>query len=72
VKAIYTFDRRWSFTAGYAYNKVDYNDIAYNGYQYTIPYPGVTNNTSQSYLNGYRAFPNSDMNTVYVLATMRF
>ena len=72
LKGIYTFDKRWSFTAGYAYNKVEYSDIAYNGYQNTIPFPAVTNNTGQSYLNGYRAFPNSNINTVYLLATMHF
>ncbi|HUL57512.1 MAG TPA: MtrB/PioB family outer membrane beta-barrel protein, partial [Usitatibacter sp.] len=72
LKGIYTLDKRWSFTAGYAYNKVEYSDIAYNGYQNTIPFPAVTNNTGQSYLNGYRAFPNSNINTVYLLATMHF
>jgi hypothetical protein len=72
LKAIYTFSKRWSFTAGYAYDKVEYSDIAYDGYQYTIPSPGVTNNPQQSYLSGYRAFPNSSVNIFYVLATMHF
>ena len=72
LKAIYTLNKRWSFTGGYAYDKVDYKDIAYDGYQYTIPTPGVTNNPQQSYLNGYRAFPNSSVNIVYLLATMHF
>ena len=72
IKGIYTLSKRWQFTAGYAYDKVEYNDIAYDGYQYTIPYPGVTNNPQQSYLNGYRAFPNSSVNIFYVLATMHF
>jgi hypothetical protein len=72
IKGIYTFNKQWSFTAGYAYNKTEYSDIAYNGYQYTIPYPGVTNNFGQSYLNGYRAFTNGNANIVYLLATFRF
>jgi MtrB/PioB family decaheme-associated outer membrane protein len=72
LKGIYTFDKSWSFTAGYAYQKTRYSDIAYNGYQYTIPFPGVTNNTGQSYLNGYRAFTNGDANIFYLLASFRF
>ncbi len=73
LKGIYALNKTWSLTAGYAYNKVEYSDIAYNGYQYTVPFPAVTTNTGQSYGNGYRAFPNGpDMNTVYFLATMRF
>jgi len=72
LKAIYTLNKRWQFTAGYAYDKVEYSDIAYDGYQYTVPFPGVTNNPGQSYLNGYRAFPNSSVNIFYVLATMHF
>ena len=72
LKGIYTLDKRWSFTLGYAYNKVDYHDIAYDGYQYTIPFPAVTNNPGQSYLNGYRAIPTTYVNTVYVLASMHF
>jgi len=72
LKGVYTLDKNWSFTGGYAYNKYDYSDIAYNGYQYTIPYPGVTSSTTQSYLNGYRAFTNSDQNIFYILATYRF
>ena len=72
IKGIYTLDKRWTLTGGYAYNKVEYSDIAYNGYQYTVPFPAVSTNTAQSYLNGYRAFPNSNISTVYLLATMRF
>jgi len=72
LKGIYTHDKNWSFTAGYAYNQYRYSDIAYNGYQYTVPYPGVTTSTTQSYLNGYRAFVNSDTNILYILATYKF
>src|SRR5215472_5503412 len=72
IKGIYTLNKQWSLTGGYAYNKTNYSDIAYNGYQYTIPFPGVTNNPGQSYLNGYRAFTNGDYNLVYLLATFLF
>ena len=72
VKGIYAFTKNWSFTGGYAYERTRYSDVSYDGYQYTLPYPGVTNNTGQSYLNGYRAFTNADANIFYVLATYKF
>jgi len=72
LKGIYAFNKSWSFTGGYAYEKTRYSDIAYDGYQYTIPYPAVTTNTGQSYLNGYRAFTNANANIFYLLATYKF
>jgi MtrB/PioB family decaheme-associated outer membrane protein len=72
LKGIWQYDRNWSFTLGYAYERWRYNDAGYDGYQYTIPFPGVTNNTSQSYLNGYYAFTNYTANIVYLLAGYRF
>lgn len=72
LKGIWTYDKNWSFTLGYAYERWRYNDAAYDGYQYTIPSPGVTNNTAQSYLNGYLAFNNYNANVVYLLATYKF
>jgi hypothetical protein len=72
LKGIYSYDKNWSFTLGYAYERWRYSDTGYNGYQYTIPFPGVSNNTSQSYLNGYLAFNNYNANIVYVFATYKF
>jgi len=72
LKGIYSYDRNWSFTLGYAYERWRYSDAGYNGYQYTIPFPGVSNNTSQSYLNGYLAFNNYNANIVYLFATYKF
>jgi len=72
LKAIYALNKNWSFTGGYAYERTRYNDIAFDGYQYTIPFPPVANNTGQSYLNGYRAFTDANANIFYVLATFRF
>ena len=72
LKGIWSYDKNWDFTLGYAYERWRYNDAAYDGYQYTIPFPGVTNNTGQSYLNGYLAFNNYTSNIVYLLATYRF
>jgi len=72
LKGIYSYDKNWSFTLGYAYERWRYSDAGYNGYQYTIPFPAVTNNTSQSYLNGYLAFNNYNANIVYLFATYKF
>jgi hypothetical protein len=59
-------------TAGYSYEKYNYSDARYNGYQYTIPFPGVTNNVSQSYLNGYNAFTPYKANIYYLIGTYHF
>jgi len=72
LKGIWSYDKNWDFTLGYAYERWRYSDASYNGYQYTIPFPGVTNNTSQSYLNGFNAFNNYETNIVYLLANYHF
>jgi MtrB/PioB family decaheme-associated outer membrane protein len=72
LKGIWSYDKNWDFTLGYAYERWRYNDAGYDGYQYTIPFPGVTNNTAQSYLNGFNAFTNYTANIVYLLATYHF
>jgi len=72
LKGIWSYDKNWDFTLGYAYERWRYNDAGYDGYQYTIPFPGVSNNTSQSYLNGYNAFTNYTANIVYLLASYHF
>ena len=72
LKAIWDINRNWQMTAGYAYEKYTYSDDQYNGYQYTVPFPAVSNNTSQSYLNGFNAFTNYKANIFYVLGTYRF
>jgi len=72
VKGTYTFDKNWSLTGGYAYQKYSYSDDQFNGYTYTIPFPGVTNNTAQSYLNGWNAFIPYDANIFYLYGSYRF
>ena len=72
LKAIWDVNKNWQVTGGYAYEKYEYSDDQYNGYQYTIPFPGVSNNASQSYLNGFNAFTNYKANIFYALATYRF
>ena len=72
LKGIYNINKNWSVTAGYSYEKYRYSDVRFNGYQYTIPFPGVTNNTSQSYLNGYNAFTPYEANIYYLVGTYHF
>lgn len=72
LKGVYKVDKNWSITAGYAYQKYDYNDDQFSGYVNTIPFPGVTTNTSQSYLNGWNAFQSYNANIFYLLGTFRY
>jgi len=72
LKAIYTFDRNWAFTFGYAYERYRYNDVSYTGGQHTVPFPAVSNNTAQSYLSGYNINPNYTANIFYAVASFRF
>ncbi len=72
LKAIYTLNKNWSFTGGYAYEKWKWNSVTENGYVYTIPSPPVANNTGQSYGNGYMAFTDGNQNIFYLTATYKF
>jgi OOP family OmpA-OmpF porin len=73
VKAIYSYNKNLSFTAGYAYEKYEQSDIATDGYQYLLPITNATpTNNSLSYLNGYGAFTNGHQNIFYILATYKF
>jgi outer membrane protein OmpA-like peptidoglycan-associated protein len=72
LKAIYAYNKNWSFTAGYAYEKYSHNDIGTDGYQYTLPFPPVATNASLSYLNGYDAFTNGHQNIFYLTASYSF
>ena len=72
LKATWAYNRNWSFTGGYSYAKYSHDDIATQGYNYVVPYPGVATNASLSYLNGYDAFTDGHYNIFYLLATYRF
>ena len=39
LKGTYRFDKNWSMTGGYAYQKYKYSDDQFNGYTNTIPVP---------------------------------
>jgi hypothetical protein len=72
LKGIYTFDRHWQFTFGYAYEQYHYSDDQYNGYMYTIPSGTPPNFTSTSYLSGAYAFPDYSANIFYFVANYKF
>ena len=68
IKGVFDFTKQWTFTAGWAYEKYEYNDDQYAGYQYTVP----AASRQDSYLNGIYANPNYKANILYALATFRF
>ena len=73
LKGTYRFDKNWSMTGGYAYQKYKYSDDQFNGYTNTIPFPGVsTPNTNQSYLNGWNANIPYNANIFYLLVSYKF
>ena len=71
LKGVWNYNRNVSFTGGYSYMKFSQNDIATDGYQYVLPYPGVASNTSLSYLNGYNAFTDGHNNIFYLLVVVQ-
>jgi len=72
LKGTWNYNKNWSFSGGYSYAKYNHDDIATNGYQYTLPFPGVVTNTSLSYLNGYDAYTDGHSNLFYGFVTYRF
>jgi hypothetical protein len=65
-------NKHWSVTGGYAYERYSYSDDQFNGYTNTIPFPGVTDKTNQSYLNGWNANTPYNANIFYLTATYAF
>jgi hypothetical protein len=68
LKALYKHDRNWDFTGGFAYEKYEYSDDAYNGYQYNP----VMTGTSSGYLTGVGAFPAYTAKIYYLFANYKF
>ncbi len=67
LKSTYKHSEQLEFTGGYAYDKFRFSDIAYDGFQYTIP-----SGTSTSYLSGAYAFPNFIARSFYFVSTYKF
>jgi hypothetical protein len=64
-RAVYLIARQTELTVGYAFEKYEYRDDQYTGYQYTIG-----SGTTMSYLSGIYAFPDYRMHVGY--ATVRY
>jgi outer membrane protein OmpA-like peptidoglycan-associated protein len=81
LKGIWNFNRNWSVTGGYSYMMYKHNDVATDGYTYSLPVvtstagviaPTNPKSTSLSYLNGYDAFTDGHANIVYLQMSYRF
>jgi len=68
IKAVYTMNKSWSFTGGYAYEKYEYHDTQFDGYRNTIS--GSSN--QNSYLDGVYSRPQYRANIVYGLVNYHF
>jgi hypothetical protein len=69
LKGVYTINKSWTLTAGYAYEKYEYKDAQYDGYMYTVP---NSNATQTAYLNGYYKDPQYKASIFYGWVTYRF
>ena len=68
LKGTYKFDRNWSVTGGYAYERYKYSDIGYDGTRYVVP--PLT--TSASYVTGQYSFQPYRANIFFLLGTYKF
>jgi MtrB/PioB family decaheme-associated outer membrane protein len=69
LRAVYELDRHWELTAGYAYEKYRYSDIAYDGTRYVV---GALTSTTSSIVTGQFSFQNYEANIAYLIAKYRF
>ena len=78
LRGIYQLDRQWELTAGYAYEKYRYSDIASDNTRYVagpaaapLPPAALANNTS-SIVTGQFSFQNYEAHIAYLIAKYRF
>jgi hypothetical protein len=69
LRGVYKATPALDVTLGYAYEKYEYQDTAWDNYAYTV---AGGNASQRSYLTGAYAFNNYTANVVYVLFTYRF
>jgi MtrB/PioB family decaheme-associated outer membrane protein len=69
VKATYTPIKSLAFSVGYAYEKYNYDDAQYNGYQYV---PLSSTGATQAYLTGAYANPDYRANVVFANVSYLF
>ena len=72
MRGIYQADKNWKFTGGYAFEQYRYNDVGYQGFQYTIPAGTAPTFTSTSYYTGQLAFQPYTAHIFYLYGTYRF
>jgi hypothetical protein len=72
LKGDYKFDRRWTGTVGYVWEKYDYADDQMRGYQGYYPYYQNLGGTNNSWFSGAFANPSYKMEVVYLMATYKF
>ena len=68
IKLTYNATKALSVSAGYAYEKYDYNDAQYNGYNY-VP---ATTGTNGAYLTGAYNDPSFESHVVFLNISYRF
>jgi hypothetical protein len=67
LRGIYQLDRQWELTAGYAYEKYRYSDIAYDNTRYV-----AGTGTTSSIVTGQFSFQNYEAHIAYLMAKYRF
>jgi len=72
LKADYKINKNWTATAGYAYEKYEYNDDQMRGYQGFYGYYQNLGGTGNSWLSGAFANPSYTANVFYVIGTYKF
>ena len=69
LRADYAFSKSLAFKAGYAYEKYDYTDAQFEGYQNVIPNSNAAQN---SYLTGVYAYPQYKAHIIFGVVSWRF
>ena len=72
LKGDYKFDRQWSATLGYVWEKYDYNDDQMKGYQGFYPYYQYLGGNNNSWFSGAFANPAYKVEVVYLVGTYKF
>ena len=72
LKADYKFNKNWSATVGYAYEKYEYADDQMRGYQGYYGYYQNLGGTNNSWFSGAFANPSYTNNIFYVIGTYKF
>jgi hypothetical protein len=66
-RAVYSPSQRTELTIGYSFERYEYQDDQFNGYQYTIG-----SGTTTSYLSGVYAFPGYETHILYGMLRVKF